>query len=101
MPPVNVIATLAVDDTDPPTATIAVSANGEVLTPATEIPPEAILGLGQAVGQATGDPSVEAALRRLLTPVVEALRRAVDEGAAQQHAREQALAAWEPVLPPQ
>lgn len=100
MPPVNILATLSVTDTDPPEATMSVVANGQTLTPATTIPPEAILSLGQAVGQATGDARVEAALREMLAPVVDALREAVEAGKAQQAAREQALVAWEPVAAP-
>jgi hypothetical protein len=96
----TILATLSVSDTDPPTATIELRADGEVLTPATQIPPMAIIGLAQAVGQATGDPKAEPALRRILGPVVEALQRSVTEGKAQQKAREDALTAWAPVAPP-
>lgn len=96
----NILATLSVSDTDPPAATIELRADGQVITPATEIPPMAIIQLAQAVGQATGDPKAEPALRRILAPVVEALQRSVDEGKTQQAAREQALTAWKPVAPP-
>jgi hypothetical protein len=96
----NILATLSVSDTDPPVATIELRADGQIITPTTEIPPMAIIQLAQAVGQATNDPKAESALRRILGPVIEALQRAVDEGKAQQAAREQALTAWEPVAPP-
>lgn len=97
----NIIATLAVDQSaDPPSATIELRADGQILTPTTQIPPMAIIQLAQAVGQATGDPSAEPALRQILAPVVEALQRSVDAGKAQQAAREQALAAWGPVVVP-
>jgi hypothetical protein len=97
----NIIATLAVDQSaDPPTATIELRADGQVLTPTTVIPPEAIIQLGDAVGQATGDPRATPALRQLLQPVVDALQRSVDAGATQQAAREAALAQWTPVIPP-
>jgi phage gp29-like protein len=92
--PTNIIAVLTVTDTDPPTAEIELRADGQVLTPRSTIPPEAILQLGDAVGQATGDPNAAPALRRLLQPVVDALESAVTQGAAQQARREAALTDW-------
>lgn len=96
----NIIATLSVTDTDPPQATIELRADGQVLTPTTSIPPEAIIQLGDAVGHATGDPRATPALRQLLQPVVAALQRSVDQGKAQQQAREDALAQWKPAVGP-
>jgi phage gp29-like protein len=90
----NIIAVLSVTDTDPPEATIELRADGQVLTPLSTIPPEAIMGLGQAVGDATGDPRAASALRDLLQPVVDALEASVEHGKAQQAKREAALTDW-------
>jgi hypothetical protein len=52
------------------------------------------MGLGQAVGDATGDPNAAPALRRLFQPVVDALEASVEHGKAQQAKREAALTDW-------